>query len=256
MGNELAVSSNDDQATAFSMLVSNPNTQAVLDRAFDCTATFTAAEIAMIQPIASGVVTHQPATERGIRQSIGTLSAALPAQATNEAAGKLKLGAYQTMLAQYDERAVSYACRRCLAELDWFPTVHQIVERIRDWVSPDQAAIARARVILRSGRRARENDGDPAIVSPEDLRRVRERAEAAAKASVGRRAEPVAAGAIGVLQPHQLRIPNKGDYERLFGIDPDVEAAKAAAILAREQEYDADMLRQVYDQHLELYRAA
>lgn len=254
MGNEIATI--EAQATAFSMLVSNPNTQAVLDRAFDCTATFTAADIALADQVAQGALEARPADDDYVRKSVASLSAAMPSQATNTDAGKLKLKTYQTMLIGSDERAIAYACRRCLAELDWFPTVHQIVERIRDWVSPEHAAIARARAILRSGRRARQDSDDATAVSSDDLRRVRERAEAAARASIGRRAEPVALDTPGELAPHQLKIPNKGDYERLFRIDPDVEAAKAAAILAQEQAYDADMLRQAYDQHLELYRAA
>jgi hypothetical protein len=254
MDNEVAVTSVNDQATAFSMLVSNPSTRAVLDRAFDCTATFTAADIGLIEPIASAVLARQPATERTIRQSLGTLSAAMPAQAANEAAGKLKLGAYLTMLADYDERAVAYACRRCLGELDWFPTVHQIIERVRDWVSPEQAAVARARAIIRSGRRARE-DGDTGVVLADDLVRVRERAEAAARLSVRRPAEPVAFDTPGRLEPHQLRIPNKGDYERLFGIDPETLRAKAAAAQQAEEEADGDLLRDAYKLHIELHRA-
>ncbi len=238
------------------MLASNPNTQAVLDRAFDCTATFTAADIALIEPIASAVVEHQPVTERTIRQSIGTLSAAMPAQATNEAAGKLKLGAYQTMLADYDERAVAYACRLCLAELDWFPTVHQIIERARDWVSPEQGAICRARAIIRSGRRARDDaDAGPAV-SADDLAQVRQRAETAARRSVRRPAEPVPFDTLGDLAPNQLRIPNKGDYERLFGIDPESQRLKAEAAQRADEEADTDLLRDALMLQTAMYSAA
>ncbi len=237
------------------MLVSNPNTRAVLDRAFDCTATFTAADIAIAGEVASACLATLPCDDDFVRRSIGALSAAMPAQAASKDAGDIKLRAYQTMLTGQDERAIAYACRRCLAELDWFPTVHQIIERVRDWVSPEQAAVARARAIIRSGRRERE-DGDTGIVSADDLVRVRERAEAAARLSVRRPAQPVAFDTLGQLEPHQLRIPNKGDYERLFGIDPDTLRAKAEAAQRAEEEADGDLLRDAYKLHIELHRAA
>jgi hypothetical protein len=96
-----------------------------------------------------------------VRQSLGGLSAALPSQATDELSGKLKFNTYKTMLAGYDERALSYACRRCLDELDWFPTVHQLKERMSKWVSPEESAIRRARAIMRTGRREITTEAPP-----------------------------------------------------------------------------------------------
>lgn len=143
----------------------------VLDRAFEPDAVFTAREIALIEPIARAVATPQPAGERYIRQSLGGLSVALPSQATDTVAGTLKLNTYMVMLAGCDERALAYACRRCLDELDWMPTIHQIKDRMAKWVSPEEAAIRRARAIIRAGRRAPE-EGDVAAIPPEEVDRV------------------------------------------------------------------------------------
>ena len=133
----------------------------VLARAFEPSAVFSAQDIALIEPVARAVAIAKPADERCIRQSLGGLSAALPSQATDEVTGNLKFNTYKTMLAGYDERALAYACRRCLDELDWMPTIHQIKERMRVWVSPETVAISRARAILRAGRRAPEEGGSP-----------------------------------------------------------------------------------------------
>lgn len=253
MGNEITTTA--DPAMACSMLASNPNTRAVLDRAFDCTATFTASEIALAEQIAAIVPVERPADDDYVRRSIGSLAGALPAAATSNEGGRLKLKTYQAMLVGSDERALAYACRRCLDELDWMPTVHQIKERMAAWVNPDEAARAKARAILRSGRRAIEGPGaEP--VGAEDVRALRERAQDAA--SVMAR-PPVAAVAFSErpqLEPGKLRIPNKGDYERLFGIDPEAERRKAEQAQAAAEEADADLLRAAVGLHVSLYRAA
>lgn len=145
--------------------------QTVLERAFEPTATFTAAELALIEPVAGAVASIQVAEERTVRQSIGALAAALPAQQRDDAGGKLQLATYLTMLAGGDERALAHACRRCLDELDWMPTIHQLKERMRNWVSPEAAAISRARAILRAGRRA-EDDRDISDLPDDERDRV------------------------------------------------------------------------------------
>jgi hypothetical protein len=124
-----------------------------LARATEADAVFSTADLALIEPIAKAVAPHRAADERTIRQSVGALSAAMPAQATNEIAGRLKLNAYVSALGGCDEAALAYACRRCLKELDWFPTVRQIEERLKAYVSPEQHAINVARYILRNGKR-------------------------------------------------------------------------------------------------------
>lgn len=132
---------------------------------------FSAADVALIEPVAKAIAPRKPAEERTIRQSIGALSAALPAQATNEIAGRLKLNAYVSALGGCDEAALAYACRRCMKELDWFPTVHQIEERLKAYVSPEQHAINVARYILRNGKR--ENVEEPVgPVTDEQVRRM------------------------------------------------------------------------------------
>jgi hypothetical protein len=133
----------------------------VLQRAFEPGAVFSARDIALIEPVALAVAIAQPADERCIRQSLGGLSAALPSQSTDAVSGKLKLATYMTMLEGCDERALAYACRRCLDELDWMPTVHQLKERMARWVSPEESAIRRARSIVRTGRREQTDDTTP-----------------------------------------------------------------------------------------------
>lgn len=158
MANDLTTT--DEATTGSSMPSLTPSVLSVLDRAFEPDAVFSARDIALIEPVARAVAVVQPADERCIRQSLGGLSAALPSQATDATAGKLKLATYMTMLAGCDERALAAACRRCLDDLDWMPTVHQLKERINRWVSPEEIAIRRARAILRTGRR-KPSDSPP-----------------------------------------------------------------------------------------------
>lgn len=148
-----------------------PNVMTVLARAFESGAVFSAQDIALIEPVAKAIAVPQPADERFVRQSLGGLSAALPSQATDEISGKLKFNTYKTMLAGYDERALSYACRRCLDELDWFPTVHQLKERMSKWVSPEETAIRRARAIMRTGRREVTAEAPP--ITAEGIRALK-----------------------------------------------------------------------------------
>jgi len=156
-----ALITNEAAATGSSMPSLTPSVMTVLARAFESSAVFSAQDIALIEPVANAVAVPKPADERFVRQSLGGLSAALPSQATDEISGKLKFNTYKTMLAGYDERALSYACRRCLDELDWFPTVHQLTERMAKWVSPEESAIRRARAIMRTGRREVTADAPP-----------------------------------------------------------------------------------------------
>lgn len=128
--------------------------QSVLARATDAATEFTAADIALIEPLARAVAPVTPADRKKVRQSITALAAALPAQATDEVTGRLKLTTYYKMLEGCDEAALAYACRRCLDELDWFPTIHQLKERMARFVSTEQHQINVARYILRNGRRA------------------------------------------------------------------------------------------------------
>ncbi len=125
----------------------------MLDRAFEPGAVFSAADIAVITPLANAVARPQLADDRFINQSLGGLSASMPSQATDSIHGKLKLNTYKAMLEGCDARALTYAVRRCLDELDWMPTVHQLKERMANWISPEEAAIRRARFILRTGTR-------------------------------------------------------------------------------------------------------
>lgn len=161
----------DQHPAAFSAQSLTPNAKAVLARAFEVGATFTADEIALVEPIANAVATVRLADDRTIRQSIGSLSAVLPSKDGGEIGERLRLNVYMTMLAGCDERALAHACRRCLEELDWLPTIHQLKDRMRGWVSPEAAAISKARAIMRAPRVAAD-DPDVPPPSPEDVERI------------------------------------------------------------------------------------
>lgn len=146
---------------AFSAQSLTPNVMKVLDRAFDPAAVFTAEEVALVAPIAAAVATVSVAEDKVIRQSIGSLSTVLPTKDMGETGERLRLNVYMTMLAGCDERALLHACRRCLDELDWMPTVHQLKDRIRSWVSPEAVAISKARAVLRGRRAVAETAAEP-----------------------------------------------------------------------------------------------
>lgn len=161
----------DRAVAAFSAQSLTPSMQTVLDLAFEPTATFTAADIALIEPIANAVATVRVAEERMIRQSLASLDSSLPQKDKGDAGSRLQLNTYLAMLVGCDERALAHACRRCLDELDWFPTIHQLKERMCNWVSPEAAAISRAKAIMRAGRRA-SDDGEAAPLPDDERERV------------------------------------------------------------------------------------
>jgi len=150
-----------------------PSIRTVLDRVREAEPIFTAAEIALIEPVARAIAPIVPADARNLRQSIGALAASLPSQATDEIAGKLKLNTYSSMLDGVDQAALAYACRRCLEELDWFPTIRQLKERIAAYVSPEQHAINLARYIMRAGRRAPVEAAPVPPLTDEEIRRLK-----------------------------------------------------------------------------------
>lgn len=144
----------------------------VLDRAYVDDAVFTATEIALIVPVAQSVAPVAPASERTLRQSLGALKAVLPASPKAEIVGVLQFNTYMKTLAGCDERALASACKRCIDELDWFPTIKQLKQRIAEYVSPEQHAINLARYILISGEREPLTDADVVPLSDEEIRRL------------------------------------------------------------------------------------
>lgn len=168
MANDLITS--DDPAVFWAQCLT-PSATAILNRAFEAGATFTSDEIAEITPIATAVATIKPADEDTIRRSIGSLSAVLPSKDNGEAGERLRLNVYMTMLAGCDARALAHACRRCCEELDWMPTIHQLKERLRGWVSPEAQAISKARAVMRARRVDAVPDDGPSP-EPADVERV------------------------------------------------------------------------------------
>jgi len=70
-----------------------------------------------------------PAQPEKITGVILALSAALPKQRTDEMRGETMLAVYQRQLRDMTTEEIEQAARKCLDELDWFPTIHQIKER-------------------------------------------------------------------------------------------------------------------------------
>ena len=168
MANDLLT--NDDPAVFWAQCLT-PSAAAVLNRAFEPGATFTADEVALVAPISNAVATIHPADEETIRKSIGSLSAVLPSKDNGEAGERLRLNVYMTMLAGCDERALAHACRRCCDELDWMPTIHQLKDRMRGWISPEAVAISKARAVMRA-RRAEAEGGDQPPPDAAEVERV------------------------------------------------------------------------------------
>lgn len=145
----------------------------VLDRAHTEGAVYSAAEIALIEPVAQALAPVVPADDRTIRQSLGSLSAVLPSAPTDELVGALRFNTYMKMLAGCDQDALAAACKRCIDELDWFPTVKQLKRRIAEYVSPEQHAINLARYILLSGEREPLTEADVEPLTDEEIRRLK-----------------------------------------------------------------------------------
>lgn len=159
-----------DDPAAFWAQCLTPSVTAILDRAFDVAAAFTAAEVALIAPIATAVAPARPADEKVISRSIGSLSAVLPSKDMGEDGERLRLNVYLTMLAGCDERALAHACRRCLDELDWMPTIHQLKDRMRGWMSPEALAIIKARAVMRAPRIDAEGDAAAVEITADSIR--------------------------------------------------------------------------------------
>ncbi|MBB4837283.1 hypothetical protein HNP52_000334 [Sphingomonas kyeonggiensis] len=145
----------------------------VLDKAYADDAVFTAAEIALIEPVAQAVAPIVPASERTLRQSLGALKAVLPASSKAEIVGVLQFNTYMKELAGCDRDALAAACKRCIDELDWFPTIKQIRERMAQYVSREQHAINLARYILMSGQREPLTEADVIPLTDEEVRRLK-----------------------------------------------------------------------------------
>lgn len=70
--------------------------------------------------------------------------------------GKLMLASYQNRLAEFPSEAICHACRVWLDNEHFFPDITDLRALAREWISPEQKLINRARYILRWGGKPRE----------------------------------------------------------------------------------------------------
>lgn len=150
MGTELQTVEATALATGSWEQLLTPSALTVLDRA-RIGERFSDDEIRAVVPIAQAKPPAIiPADDRFLRQSFACLASSLPSKSTDELTGKLRLATYMTMLRGYPEGAIMAGCRRCLEDLDWFPTVRQLKERLENYTSPEQRMIDRAKFIVRN----------------------------------------------------------------------------------------------------------
>ncbi|ASK88481.1 hypothetical protein [Sphingorhabdus sp. SMR4y] len=90
----------------------------------------TTAERSWLEPLAEMArPAFTPAPPEKITGVILALSAALPKQRTDEMRGETMLAVYQKQLRDLTVEEIEQAARKCLDELDWFPTIRQIKQR-------------------------------------------------------------------------------------------------------------------------------
>lgn len=97
----------------------------------------------------------KPVSREKLTKVILLLSAALPKKSTDEMRGKTMLAVYQSQLADLTDEELEQAANKCLGELDWFPTIHQIKDRARSPYgkrieSKERMYLAKIRAILRN----------------------------------------------------------------------------------------------------------
>lgn len=129
----------------------NPKVVEILNRPIDQTLTLDDAQ-ALIPLANAALPAHIPASDSMIERCLAPLSI-MPSQLTDPIKGSLKLKTYLTMLAGISEGALKSACRKCLDELTFFPSIKEIKDRAAKYVSPEEAKINRARYLLRTAPR-------------------------------------------------------------------------------------------------------
>lgn len=93
-------------------------------------------------------------------------------------------------------------------------------------------------------------------ISADEAREICERlgvGSFAKPAQPARRPQPVAWSDPTPLGPDQIKVPNRDDYQKLFGIDPETQHARAEAKQRAEQEADQDLLAAAYRLQADLY---
>jgi hypothetical protein len=133
------------------------NAQAVLAKADGIDAikatVYSDAERAALMPIAAARPPAPiPMDPKSLRTALAGL-AYMPMKDSGEFGGKLMLASYQSRLADLPSEAVCHACRVWLDNEKFFPAISDLKRLAREWTSPEQKVINRARLILRCGKR-------------------------------------------------------------------------------------------------------
>lgn len=108
----------------------------------------TEAQRRAVAHIASAVVEPVMTDQQHLDQALAALAASMPSKTKDLNHGKLQLNTYVAMLRGFSRDAINFACRRCLEDLDWFPTVKQIKDRADQFVSPEQRMVQQAKALL------------------------------------------------------------------------------------------------------------
>lgn len=76
------------------------------------------------------------ATPSEIARHIEWLDATLPAKASDEHGGKMKLAVYVRLLGEYSNDALAYLSEQACRTMDWMPTPHQCLEILKGYRAP------------------------------------------------------------------------------------------------------------------------
>lgn len=77
--------------------------------------------------------------EQTMARSLKWLDAALPRQKTDDATGDMRVMLFHRKLGHLPTEALNHACNRAIDELDWFPTIKQMLAFAKGWTRSDDA---------------------------------------------------------------------------------------------------------------------
>lgn len=98
------------------------------------------AMLAEVDRIASLTLPELPRPdEQTMARSLKWLDAALPRQKTDDATGDMRATLFLRKLGHLPTEALNFACNRAIDELDWFPTIKQMLTFAKGWTRNDDA---------------------------------------------------------------------------------------------------------------------
>lgn len=93
----------------------------------------------------------------------------MPAAKTGEESGELKLRTYLRMLAGHPQAAITFACEQCLTTMKFFPTIAEFLAVVKAWQPPEKAMIDRARRIIATGNRVKQDKPESKPLTQEEV---------------------------------------------------------------------------------------